>query len=106
MAMPGTPVERGYHIADLSPRFVQQHIKKGGPYEGSNFRSRGVSLGPKQVISSKHLIVIISGENKRELTKQLFSYTLFDPAFPLSIIFHPALSERVQVYLTREVVDS
>ena len=106
MAMPGTPIDRGYHLADLSQKFIQQHTESGGPYQGSNFRSKGMSLGPKQVLGAKHLVIIISGENKRELTTQLFSYIAFEPSFPLSIIFEPSVKDRVEIYLTQDLVSS
>ncbi|HSW87976.1 MAG TPA: 6-phosphogluconolactonase [Candidatus Saccharimonadales bacterium] len=104
LVMPGTPFEEGYHATHISPKVVTQHVGKSGPYQGSSFGNQGISLGPKQVVGAKNIVVIISGENKRELTKQLFSYHSFDPKFPMSIIFHPDLKTKVQIFLTQDVL--
>lgn len=104
LVMPGTPLEKGYHAARLSPKVIAQHIGEGGPYEGSNFSERGMSLGPKQVLSAKNVVVIISGEKKRDLARELFSYTSFNSEFPLSIIYHPKVKDEVKIYMTEDVV--
>jgi 6-phosphogluconolactonase/glucosamine-6-phosphate isomerase/deaminase len=103
--MPGTTVDTGWHITHLSPEFRQAHTKKGSQsYEGAEFREYGMSLGPQQVFSAKNVVVIISGEKKRRLAEQLMSYSAFDPNFPLSIIFHPNVKDRVQIFMTADVV--
>lgn len=87
--MPGTTEQTGWHIAHLIPEYLQTHTKKGSlSYEGAHFSEFGMSLGPQQVIQAKHVIVIINGVDKRELTKQFLAYTAFDETFPLSIIHH------------------
>lgn len=104
LVMPGTPIERGYHASHVTPKVITQHVEKGGPFEGSNFSERGMSLGPKQVLGAKNVVIIISGENKRKLTKQLLSYNSFNPMFPMSIIFHPQVKRKTQVFITKEVL--
>lgn len=104
LVMPGTLLEKGYHEAALSPKVVTQHVDNTGPYQGSNFNNQGMSLGPKQVLGAKNIIVIISGKNKRELTKQLFSYNSFNPNFPMSIIYHPEVKDKVQIFITKNVL--
>src|SRR5258708_1270983 len=86
--MPGTPESTGWHIAHLTSAFRQSHTKKvSQSYAGAIFREYGMSLGHQQVLMAKHVVVIISGEKKRELTKQLLSYKTFEPNFPLSIMY-------------------
>src|SRR5258708_5630217 len=103
--MPSTLEEVGWHIAHLLSEFQKSHTEKGSnSYEGANFREYGMSLGPQQVLQAKNIIVIISGEKKRELTKQLLSYTSFNPEFPLSIIYHPKVFDRVEIFLTEDVL--
>lgn len=100
--MPGTSEETGWHIAHLLPEFNQYH--ESSSYSGSEFRKYGMSLGPQQVLKAKNVVVIISGEKKKELTQQLKSYNAFDPSFPLSIIYHPEIRNRVEIYLTPDVL--
>lgn len=102
--MPNTSEETGWHVAHLIPEFRQSHTQQGSQsFEGAHFREYGMSLGHQQVLNAKNVIVIISGEKKRELTKQLLAYYTFDPKFPLSIIHHPLVKDRVQIFITQEV---
>ena len=72
--MPETSEEHGWHIAHLIQEFRKSHTQHGSSYSGANFRDYGMSLGPQQVLQAKHVAVIISGERKRDVTKQLLSY--------------------------------
>lgn len=102
--MPGTSEETGWHIAHLITEFRQAHTQAGSQsYEGAHFREYGMSLSPQQVINAEKVAVIISGEKKRELTKELLSYSAFNPQFPLSIIYHPSVRDRVEMYITEDV---
>ena len=100
--MPGTSESTGWHAAYLLPEFNQYHESQS--YAGSHFREYGMSLGPQQVLKAKNVVVIASGERKKELVKQLKSYDHFDPEFPISIIYHPKIKNRVEVYLTPDVL--
>jgi 6-phosphogluconolactonase/glucosamine-6-phosphate isomerase/deaminase len=103
--MPGTELGTGWHVARLTPQFRTAHTGKGSlSYEGAQFREYGMSLGPQQVLTAKYVIVIISGEKKRDLTNRLLAYDHFDPDFPLSIIFHPGVKDRVELYITNDVL--
>jgi 6-phosphogluconolactonase/glucosamine-6-phosphate isomerase/deaminase len=103
--MPGTQEHVGWHVAHLLSEFKQAHTEKGSTsYAGATFTEYGMSLGPQQVLSAGKVVVIISGEKKKELTKELKSYSSFNPAFPLSIIYHPNISDRVEMYITEDVV--
>ncbi len=103
--MPGTSVKTGWHITKLTPEFRQSHTGKASTsYMGAKFREYGMSLGPRQVLDATHVIVVISGPAKRQLTQKLLSYTNFDPAFPLSIVHHPEVNERVSLYITEDVL--
>lgn len=101
--MPGTAEKIGWHITHLIPEFRQAHTQQGSQsFEGANFREYGMSLGPQQVLSAKNVVVIINGEKKKDLAKELLSYDSFDPEFPLSIIYHPQIQDRVKIYLTED----
>ncbi|HEY4513617.1 MAG TPA: 6-phosphogluconolactonase [Candidatus Paceibacterota bacterium] len=103
--MPGTPEKMGWHIAHLTEEFRQSHTEKGSQsYEGANFREYGMSLGHQQVLNAKNVLIIISGEKKRELAKELMSYDSFNPEFPLSIICEPKIKDRVEIYITNDVI--
>jgi 6-phosphogluconolactonase/glucosamine-6-phosphate isomerase/deaminase len=103
--MPGTPIETGWHIAHLSPDFRQAHTNKDSKsYAGATFREYGMSLGPQQVLQAKHIAVIVSGKAKALLAKELLGYTAFDPSFPLSIVHHPSVKERVEFFMTDDVL--
>jgi 6-phosphogluconolactonase/glucosamine-6-phosphate isomerase/deaminase len=102
--MPGTEKTVGWHIACLTPEFRQSHTQKDSQsYAGAEFREFGMSLGPQQVLSSKRVIVIISGAKKHDLSERLFTHQRFDPKFPLSIIFDRQVTDRVQVFITEDV---
>ncbi len=89
--IPGTKEETGWNVTHLLPGFNQNHENQA--YSGSHFREYGMSLGPQQVLSAKNVAVIISGEKKKDLAKQLLSRDSFDIEFPLSIIHHPKIRE-------------
>lgn len=102
--MPDTPFERSWHIAHLTPEFQKTHTQMGSKsYPGAHFQEFGMFLGPQQVLKAKNVVVIISGEKKRELTKQFLSYNSFHPEFPLSIVYHPDITDRVKIILTKDV---
>lgn len=103
--MPGTSLETGFHVAKLIPELVQAHTKKGSEsYEGARFREYGMSLGPRQVLGAKNVLVIITGESKRELVQELLSYESFDQKFPLSIIHEPSVQAKTQLLISQEVL--
>jgi glucosamine-6-phosphate deaminase len=102
--MPGTPLTTGWHVARLIDEFKQVHTNvSSNSYPGARFREYGMSLGPRQVIAARSVIVIISGGKKRALARELLSRDRFDPGFPLSIIHHEAVRDRVEVFLTTDV---
>jgi 6-phosphogluconolactonase/glucosamine-6-phosphate isomerase/deaminase len=102
--MPGTEKNAGWHIAHLSSEFRQSHTHKDSQsYANAEFREFGMSLGPQQVLAAKHVVVIISGPQKRELAERLLAHKKFDPEFPLSIIFEKEVEDRVQVYIAEDV---
>ncbi len=100
--MPGISLDTGFHIARLIPEFIETHTKASGPYQGARFREYGMSLGPRQVLSAKNVIVMITGESKRELAEQLLSYDSFDPEYPISIIHHPEVREKTEVFISKD----
>ncbi len=77
--MPGTPEQTGWHVAHLIPEFRQAHTQQGSKsYEGAKFREYGMSLGPQQILTAKNVLVIISGQKKRGLARQLLSSLKYD----------------------------
>ncbi|HSW96948.1 MAG TPA: 6-phosphogluconolactonase [Candidatus Saccharimonadales bacterium] len=103
LVMPGTSIEKGYHMVNISPKVITQHVDSNGPYKGTAFSASGMSLGPLQVMQAKHIVIIISGERKRKLAKELLAADHFSPDFPLSIIYHPDIQDRVEIFLTEDV---
>lgn len=102
--MPGTALTVGWHVAHLIPEFRRVHTHAGSAsYAGASFREYGMSLGPQQVIAARRIVVCISGQKKNALAETLLRSSEFDPDFPLSIIHHPSVRERVSVYLTKDV---
>ena len=102
--MPGTKENTGWHVAHLTSEFRETHTDSTSQsYPGVHFREYGMSLGPKQVLSSKNVVVIASGEKKHHMAKQLLSYDSFDPDFPLSIVCHPKVSEKTTIFITDDV---
>lgn len=105
--MPDTKKATSWHIAKLTPEFRNMHTQNGSnSYEGAYFRECGMSLGPQEVMKAKHIAVIISGERKRSVATKLFSYNVYDPSFPCSIIHDSAVKDNVTVFLTSELADT
>lgn len=102
--MPGTPEHRGWHVARLTPEFRHVHTQQDSrSYAGATFREYGMSLGPRQVLNADHVVVIASSPKKRDLVKQLLTYDSFTPDFPLSVVHHPGVKDRVSIFLTEDV---
>jgi 6-phosphogluconolactonase/glucosamine-6-phosphate isomerase/deaminase len=103
--MPGTPLSQGWHIAKLIDEFRVVHTEEGSAsYAGAKFRDFGMSLGPQQVLAADEIVVIVSGPKKRLLYKQLVNCKEFNPEFPLSVIYHPNIHDRVTLYATTDVI--
>lgn len=105
--MPGTDASEGFHIATLTSPFRSSHTGSDGhSYPGAKFRSRGMSLGPVQVISAKRVIVVVSGTHKRHLAKELLARDSFDRAFPISIVHEATIRNRVTILLSDGAFES
>lgn len=103
--MPGTQLETGWHRAYLTDQFRTIHTQASSQsYANAHFREYGMSLGPQQVLKAEHVIVIASGEKKRELVKTLRELDHFDPHFPISIVYHPKVKDRVELYFTKDSI--
>jgi 6-phosphogluconolactonase/glucosamine-6-phosphate isomerase/deaminase len=103
--MPGTSFKKGWHIEKLSPDFIKAHTKKSSKsYAGTKFTKFGMSLGPQQLLKADNIVVIVSGKQKREVTKKLLSYSKFDSQFPLSLIYHSKIKNKVRIYITNDVL--
>ena len=61
------------------------------------------STPPRQVLDADHVVVIASSPKKRDLVKQLLTYDSFTPDFPLSVVHHPGVKDRVSIFLTEDV---
>jgi 6-phosphogluconolactonase/glucosamine-6-phosphate isomerase/deaminase len=103
--MPGTSLTEGWHVTKLSPAFQQIHTAPSSEsYSNAVFRDYGMSLGPRQVLNADQVIVIASGARKHDLFQRLTQLDAPDPSFPLSIIHDPAMSGRVSLYVTPDVL--
>jgi 6-phosphogluconolactonase/glucosamine-6-phosphate isomerase/deaminase len=58
-----------------------------------------MSLGPRQVREADHVVVAVSGSTKHDLARQLLSFDSYSAQFPLSIIHHPHVADRVEMLL-------
>ncbi len=104
--MPGTSLATGFHITKLIPELAQIHTRnESKSYAGAKFREYGMSMGYEQVISAKNIIVIITGQNKKQLAKELFHHKEFSGDFPLSIIHHPKVFPKTHIFLTTDVIN-
>ncbi len=72
--MPGTLLQTGWQIAQLTPAFREVHTSANGAYESAEFREFGMSLGPQQVMSAKHVLVIASGGSKGPPSNKLRAF--------------------------------
>jgi 6-phosphogluconolactonase/glucosamine-6-phosphate isomerase/deaminase len=103
--MPGTPFETGWYIEKLLAEYITAHTaKESKSFAGTTFSEYGMSLGHQQVLQAKHIVAIISGEKKKALATELLSYTSFTPSFPLSIIYHPKVQDKVEIFLTEDIL--
>lgn len=102
--MPGTRLNVGYHVANLPGEYIDSHTRTpAGAFFGTQFSPRGMSLGPQQVLGAQRVLVILSGATKRAVTRRLLNETAFNPEFPISIVLHPDLVERVTILMTEDV---
>lgn len=98
-------LQKGWHVTHLISEFRQIHTQGGSQsFAGAQFREYGMSLGPKQVIDAKKVIVIVSGKKKSNLAKELLSRNAFKADFPLSVIHHPMVKDKIQIFLTEDVI--
>jgi 6-phosphogluconolactonase/glucosamine-6-phosphate isomerase/deaminase len=103
--MPGTPLTTGYHVAKLSKELSAGHTyEPSSPFFGHAMSEYGMSLGPMQVLQAKAVYVLITGEQKRAVTKRLMTASEFDPNFPISVVKHPRVRERVTICLTKDAL--
>lgn len=102
--MPNTPLSYNWHLAKLTDDFKTSHTSvDSNSYAGASFREFGMSLGPQQVLAANEVVVIVSGEKKRSLYRELMGHKEFSAEFPLSVIYHPDVINRVTVYATTDV---
>lgn len=100
--MPGCGAHVGWHVSHLTPEYRAVHTGQGSQsYAGATY---GMSLGPQQVLAADHVVVIISGAQKRDLARRLLAADHFAEDFPLSIIHHPGVREHVTVFITHDAV--
>jgi len=98
--MPGTDINTGFHVTELRDDYKDRHQEEG-IFAGSEFQKYGMSLGHKQLLNAKQVIVIISGAKKKDLTEKLLSYNSFDPEFPLSAIYER--KGETTIFITEDV---
>jgi 6-phosphogluconolactonase/glucosamine-6-phosphate isomerase/deaminase len=62
-----------------------------------------MSLGPQQVLAASSVVVVARGPAKRELAERLLALDTFDPMFPISVVHHPEVRDRVEIVLATDV---
>ena len=101
--MPGTPDSTGWHVAHLQNEFRHAHTAADSKsYAGARFREFGMSLGPQQVLEASEVRVIASGPKKASLVRHLLDIPMFSSQFPISIIHHPNIQQKVTVMITAD----
>ena len=106
--VPGTPLDTGFHIADLNkiPGYAEKH--ENGAYKGATFRDKGMSLGYRQVRGSQKTILMLTGNgaDKIEASTELFSpqRSRFTGEFPISILYHPEVAKKTKVFVSKEAL--
>lgn len=104
-AMPGTDISVGFHVAELSALLTTMHTASSSlSFPKAHFRKTGMSIGPQQVLGAKQVFVIASGNAKAKAVSQLLKLTEFHKEFPISIVKHPLVRERVHLCFTEDTV--
>jgi 6-phosphogluconolactonase/glucosamine-6-phosphate isomerase/deaminase len=103
--MPGTSLNKGWHVTKLSAAFRQIHTAADSQsYSNATFREYGMSLGPRQVLDAREVILIASGARKRDLFQRLMQLSAPDSEYPISIVHDRSLTDRVHIYVTPDVL--
>jgi 6-phosphogluconolactonase/glucosamine-6-phosphate isomerase/deaminase len=104
--MPGTLLDVGYHVSRLSEKTSEGHTHSSrSPFYGHEFGKYGMSLGPQQVKDAKSIVVLITGATKHLVISDLLKRKTFDPNFPISLICHPEICGRVELFVTEDALD-
>lgn len=101
--MPGVDLTIGFHVAELSALITELHTNPfSSSFPNAQFRKKGMSLGPSQVLTAKNVFVIASGKAKTNAVSQLLALSDFRKEFPISIVHHSLVRDRVQFCFTSD----
>lgn len=76
------------HVVDLHPLTIQANSRFFN--EDETQPSQAFSIGMADLLMSKHLLIVVSGENKAEVVSKLFSNDQISTQFPASFLkTHP-----------------
>ena len=96
---PGTPVDSGPHVINLTPTSVEAGKKY---FENRDAPPKGITLGLADIMDSRHVILVVSGSSKAAIIKKLLEEDA-TPELPASILrSHPSCS----LFLDKEAAGS
>jgi len=80
---PGAAFEKGTHLVNLSDATIRANKRFFDRYE--EVPKQAITMGMKSIMQAKKIILIVSGEDKREILKKAL-YGVVTPQIPASIL--------------------
>ena len=87
---PGETFELGTHVVDLTENTIQANARFFASKD--EVPRRAITMGIKSIMQARHILVVVSGEDKAEIVRRAFAGPV-TPLVPASILqMHPHLS--------------
>ena len=87
---PGETFELGTHVVDLTETTIQANARFFASKD--EVPRRAITMGIKSIMQARHILVVVSGEDKAEIVRRAFAGPV-TPLVPASILqMHPHLS--------------
>ena len=87
---PGETFELGTHVVDLTENTIQANARFFASKD--EVPRRAITMGIKAIMQARHILVVVSGEDKAEIVRRAFAGPV-TPLVPASILqLHPHLS--------------
>ena len=87
---PGETFELGTHVVDLTETTIQANARFFASKD--EVPRRAITMGIKAIMQARHILVVVSGEDKAEIVRRAFAGPV-TPLVPASILqMHPHLS--------------
>ena len=83
MNEPGTPEDKGAHLAEIHPQTAAVAQKY---FSGEKKVEQGLTLGWDNLMKAKRIILVVNGKHKAEVVRQLIHTTKPDINFPASVL--------------------